>query len=300
MARGGSPGFLDPAVLARIGDLELVARTIVEGFMHGLHRAPRLGHSTDFAEHRPYQPGDDIRRIDWRVYGRTDRYYIKEFEADTNAAAMFAVDISRSMDFESAGVTKLHYARMLAGALAWFSQRQGDRIGLVLYDDRIRTYVPPSTRHLSLVLHTLERATAGGAGGGPEAVHAITELLSRTGITIFVSDWYADPTAIRNALGQVRARGHDVIAFHLVDPAERTFPYDEPASFEDLESGERLSVVPAALRTRYQALLAEHVDSLTEGLGASGVDYHRIETSAPLDLALYEYLQRREALARVR
>jgi uncharacterized protein (DUF58 family) len=300
MARGGSPGFLDPAVLARIGDLELAARTIVEGFMHGLHRAPRLGHSTDFAEHRPYQPGDDIRRIDWRVYGRTDRYYIKEFEADTNAAVVFAVDVSRSMEFGSAGVTKLAYARMLAAALAWFSQRQGDRIGLVLYDERIRTYVPPSTRHLSLVLHTLERATPGGSGGGVEAVGAITELLTRTGITVFVSDWYANPTEIRTALGQVRARGHDVIAFHLVDPAERSLPYEEPASFEDLESGERLSVVPEALRQRYQGLVAEHFDRLSDGLGAAGVDYYRIETTQPMDLALYEYLLRREALARVR
>lgn len=300
MSRGGSPGFLDPAVLARIGDLTLVARTVVEGFMHGLHRAPRLGHSTDFAEHRPYQPGDDIRRIDWRVFGRTDRYYIKEFEADTNASVVFAVDISGSMDFGSGRVTKWQYARMLAGSLAWFSQHQGDRVGLVLYGDAIREYVPPSTRHLSLLLHTLERATPSGAAVGAEAIGAITELLGRTGITVFLSDWYVDPAVVQEALGQVRVRGHDVIAFHLVDPAEQSFPYDEAASFEDIETGDRLSVVPASQRERYQSLVAGHHAALADGLGGSGVDYHRIDTRAALDLALYEYLRQRESLGRVR
>lgn len=300
MSRGGSPGFLDPAVLARIGDLTLVARTVVEGFMHGLHRAPRLGHSTDFAEHRPYQPGDDIRKIDWRVFGRTDRYYIKEFEADTNASVVFAIDVSGSMDFGSGPVTKWQYARMLAGSLAWFSQHQGDRVGLVLYGEGIREYVPPSTRHLSLLLHTLERASPGGAAVGAEAIGAITELLGRTGITVFLSDWYVDPAAVKEALGQVRVRGHDVIAFHLVDPAERALPYQEAASFEDLETGDRLSVVPETQRARYQSLVAAHHAALADGLAGSGVDYHRIETNAPLDLALSEYLRQRESLGRVR
>lgn len=292
--------FLDPAVLARIGDLELIARTVVQGFMHGLHRAPRLGHSTDFAEHRPYQPGDDIRRIDWRVYGRTDRHYVKEFEADTNAAVVLALDVSRSMDFGSGGLRKFDYARMLAAALAWFSQRQGDRIGLVLYADGIREYVPPSTRHLSLVLHTLERAAPAGTGGGPEAIPMISELLTRTGLTVFISDWYAEPAVVARALGSVHARGHDVTAFHVIDPAERSFGFDDVASFEDLESGERLPVVPATLRPRYRELYEGHLEALRRELSTSGIDYAAIETSTPLDLALYEYLLRREALARVR
>lgn len=300
MSRGESPGFLDPAVLARIGDLTLVARTVVEGFMHGLHRAPRLGHSTDFAEHRPYQPGDDIRKIDWRVYGRTDRHYIKEFEADTNASVVFAVDLSGSMDFGSTGVTKWEYARMLTAALAWFSQRQGDRVGLVLYTDTIREYIPPSTRHLSLLLHTLERATPGGGGGGTQPLGPITELLGRTGITTFVSDWYLEPERITNGLGNVRVRGHDVIAFHLVDPAEATLPYHEAAFFEDAETAVRLSVIPAAERARYQGLVAGHTTALAEGLTGAGVDYHRIELGHPLDHALYQYLRRRESLGRVR
>lgn len=300
MSRGGSPGFLDPAVLARIGDLTLVARTVVEGFMHGLHRAPRLGHSTDFAEHRPYQPGDDIRKIDWRVYGRTDRHYIKEFEADTNASVVFAIDVSKSMDFASGSVSKWQYARMLAGALAWFSQHQGDRVGLVLYADTIREYVPPSTRHLSLLLHTLERATPSGAASGAEAIGAITELLGRTGITVFLSDWYVDPAAVREALGQVRVRGHDVVAFHVLDPLERNLALTEAAPFEDLETGDRLSVIPDTQRQQYQRLVTEHCAALADQLAGAGVDYHRVETADPLDLSLYQYLRQRELLGRVR
>lgn len=300
MSRGASPGFLDPAVLARIGDLTLVARTIVEGFMHGLHRAPRLGHSTDFAEHRPYQPGDDIRKIDWRVYGRTDRHYIKEFEADTNASVVFAIDVSKSMDFGSGPVTKWQYARMLAGALAWFSQHQGDRVGLVLYADQIRAYVPPSTRHLSLLLHTLEATEPGGAAVGAEAIGAITELLGRTGITVFLSDWYVAPEAVRESLGQVRVRGHDVVAFHVLDPLERTLSLTEAAPFEDLETGQRLSVLPDAQRSQYQRMVEDHCTALADQLAGAGVDYHRVETAEPLDFALYQYLRQRELLGRVR
>jgi uncharacterized protein (DUF58 family) len=150
------------------------------------------------------------------------------------------------------------------------------------------------------VLHTLERATARGTAGGTEAVPAITQLLPRTGITVFLSDWYAEPDRARETLGEVRVRGHDVIAFHLVDPAERSFPYDDPAAFEDLETGQRLSVVPETLRGRYQSLLADHYAGLERNFGRAGVDYCRVETSQPLDLVLYEYLSRREALARVR
>jgi len=295
-----SPGLLDPVVLARIGDLSLIARTVVDGFMHGLHRAPRLGHSTEFAEHRSYQPGDDLRRLDWRVYGRTDRYYIKEYEADTNVSVLLALDLSKSMAFGSAGVTKLDYAKMLVAALAWFSQRQGDRIGLVLYTDRVVRYVPPSTRHLWLVLHELANASPAGSGSGIEANPAINELLGRGGITVFVSDWYAPPEAVTGALGGVRVRGHDVIAIHVMDPAEQSFPYSEAASFEDLESGERISLSPERLRPAYRAAYDEHLAQLQTLLTRSSVDYARVATSEPLDRALYRYLHQREALGRVR
>ncbi len=300
MSRTAPSGLLDPAVLARIGDLSLIARTVVEGFMHGLHRAPRLGHSTEFSEHRPYQPGDDLRRIDWRVYGRTDRYYVKSYEADTNASVVFALDVSKSMDFGSGQVTKLQFAKMLVAALAWFSHRQGDRIGLILYAETVQTYVPPSTRHLSLILHSLERAEASGAGSGIDASDSIAELLGRTGVTVFLSDWYTTPDFVQQALGKVRVRGHDVIAFHLADPAEKTLPYTEAASFEDLETGERLSVIPETLRQSYRTAIVSHHDELAAGLRRAGVDYAPVDTSEPLDLALYEYLKSRELRDRVR
>jgi uncharacterized protein (DUF58 family) len=234
------------------------------------------------------------------VYGRTDRYYVKEFEADTNAAVVLALDVSRSMDFGTGEVTKIDYGRMLAATLAWFSQRQGDRIGLVLYADRIVEYVPPSTRHLSLVLHTLVRARPVGVAGGTEAVPAISELLARTGITVFISDWYVEPEEVRRSLGNVRARGHDLIAFHLFDQAERTFSYSAAASFEDLETEARLPVVPDAFRERYRALYEAHLGSLVDELRRGGIDYAPVDTASPLDHALYQYLARREALARVR
>ena len=300
MTHGGVPGFLDPAVLARIGELTLLARTVVEGFMHGLHRAPRLGHSTDFAEHRSYQPGDDIRKIDWRLYGRTDRYFVKEFEADTNASVVFAIDVSMSMDFASGLVTKWQYARMLAAALAWFSQHQGDRVGLALYADTIREWIPPSTRHLPRILHTLERAQPGGASAAVTPIGEVAELLGRTGITVFISDWYLDPPLVKETLGRVRVRGHDVIAFHVVDPAEQSLPYHEAAFFEDLETEDRLSVLPQVARAHYQTLQEAHCRALVDGLAGAGVDYHQVDTALPLDQALYHYLHRRESLGRIR
>ena len=293
-------GLLDPAVLARIGDLELVARNAVAGFLHGLHRTPRLGVSGDFAEHRPYQPGDDIRRLDWRVYGRTDRFYVKECQADTNTSVVVAVDASASMGFGSGAVTKFVYARLLAASLAWFSQRQGDRIGLMTFTEQVVDYVPCSTRHLRHVLHTLERARPAGRGAPIEGIRAVADRLGRSGVVVIISDWYGDPVQIRDALSGIRVRGHDVIALHVIDPAERTFPYEEPAPFEDLETGERLSVVPAALRDRYRERMAEHLEALDTEMTSYGVDYSRFENSDPLDVALRAYLVRREAMAQVR
>ena len=300
MARGSHSDLLDPAVLARVGDLELVARTAVAGFLHGLHRTPRLGVSGDFAEHRPYQPGDDIRRLDWRVYGRTDRYFVKECIADTNTSVIIAVDVSASMAFGSGPVTKFAYARMLAASLAWFSQRQGDRIGLATFAGGIKDFVPCSTRHLLHVLHALERAEPAGRGSTLDGIRAVAERTGRPGILVLLSDWYADPREARDVLASLRVRGHDVIAFHVLDPAERTFPYEEPAPFEDLETGDRLSVVPAVLRERYREQVAAHLAALEQGFASDGVDYARFETSEPLDVALRAYLVRREALMRVR
>jgi uncharacterized protein (DUF58 family) len=232
--------FLDPRVLGQIGDLALLARSVVDGFLHGLHRSSRAGLSLDFAEHRPYQPGDDLRRIDWRVYGRTDRFYLKTYEADTNADMVVVVDASASMDYGTDGLTKFDYARYLAASLAWLAQRQGDRVGLVTIAGDVLDVVPPSTRHLNLILHTLARLKPRGGGEIPQTLEKVAQMRKRTGMVVLISDCYEEPAVLRRALGGMRSRGNDVIVFHLIDPAERDLPWSAPANFEDAESGERM------------------------------------------------------------
>ncbi len=292
--------FLSPDVLGRIEDLELLARTVVDGFINGLHRSPYFGLSTDFAEHRAYMPGDDIRRLDWRVFGRTDRLYVKEFEADTNANMSVLLDVSRSMQYASGGITKLDYARYLAASLSYLSRRQRDRVGIVTFDRAVVDYVPCSARHLDLVLHTLDRLEPGGPGALTPSLTTVAEALRRRSILVLISDLYEEPEAVVTALNALRDRGNDIIVLHVLDPAERTFPFDDAAHFEDLESGERIPVVPARQREAYQRLMQDHLDTLAGRLGEHRIDYCLVDTSRPLDFALFEYLSRRQALARVR
>ena len=292
--------FLDPAVLARIGNLELLARTVVDGFINGLHHSPYFGLSVDFAEHRPYMPGDDVRRIDWRVFGRTDRFYVKEFEADTNANFVVLLDASGSMRYGSGSLTKFDYARYLAASLTYFSRLQRDRVGIVTFTDRIVDFVPASAKHLDIVLHTIERLDAGGPGDLGAPLLKVAEALTRRSIVLLLSDLYAEPEAIAGSVGLLRARGHDVIVFHVLDPAELTFPFDEAAPFVDLETGERMPIVPETLRDEYRAHMAAHLDALTDRMLHTQVDYQLFETTRPLDYALFEYLARRERMSRVR
>jgi uncharacterized protein (DUF58 family) len=301
---GGASGlrFIDPAVLARIGSLELVARTVVEGFLSGLHRSAHLGVSMDFAEHRPYMPGDDIRRIDWRLWARTDRYYVKEFEADTNANVVLLLDVSSSMRFASdpGRLSKLDYARILIACLAQFSRQQRDRVGLVTFDDDVREVVPPSAKHLPMVLHALERASAGRPGDLAAPLRRIADNLRRRSVVILVSDFYEEPARVIDAVAALRGKGNDLIAFHILDPAEIDFPFDEAATFQDLESGEHLPVIPSEQRDRYRDLIADHVAELRRRLGDQRVEYAMFDTRVPIDYALFEYLASRQRMARVR
>lgn len=292
--------FLDPKVLARIDNLELLARTVVDGFINGLHRSPYLGFSIDFAEHRAYMPGDDIRRIDWRVFGRTDRLYMKEFEADTNASFIVALDISRSMDYTSGGISKLDYARYLAACLTFFSRRQRDRVGMVSFDEDLVDLVPASAKHLDIVLHTLDRIESGRPGEIEKPVLKIAELVRRRGIITFISDLYHTPESILHSLNHLRNKGNDIIVFHILDPAEIEFPFEEMGNFEDLETGERVPVIPEKVRDEYRARVTEHTNTLSNLLGKNKIDYFLFDTSTPLDYALFKYLSRREYLARVR
>jgi uncharacterized protein (DUF58 family) len=292
--------FVDPKVLARIGNLELVARSVVDGFINGLHRSPYFGASVDFAEHRGYVPGDDIRRVDWRLYARTDRYYIKEYEADSNSNFAVLLDVSRSMGFGSDGMTKLDYGRMLAGCLTYLVHKQRDRVGLVAFDNDIVEFVPPSAKHMDVSLHILDRLEPANPGSLREPMNKIAEHFGRRGLLVLISDLYEEPDAILEAIAPLRFRGHDMIVFHLLDRAELDFEYADPSAFEDLESGEQIPVVPEALAAQYRELVQAHITALTERFSANRIDYTLVNTSSPLDHVLFSYLSARERLMRTR
>jgi uncharacterized protein (DUF58 family) len=273
---------------------------VVEGFISGLHRSTYLGRSVDFAEHRAYMPGDDIRRIDWRLFARTDRFYVKEFEADTNTSFTLLLDVSRSMSFGSEGLTKLDYARFLAASLAFFSQKQRDRIGLVTFDEDIVEFVPPSAKHLEIVLHTIDRVTSQKPSDYRRPLLKVAEAIRRRGIVVLISDLYDEPEAILDAVKGLRYKGNDLIVFHVLDPAELKFPYTEAASYRDLETGEAVPIIPDYLRDEYRSLVQKHVEKLTRSLGDNQIDYSLLDTSMPLDYALFHYLATRERLTRTR
>lgn len=292
--------FLDPRSLARIKNLELLARTVVDGFISGLHHSPYLGLSVDFAEHRAYLPGDDIRRIDWRLYGRTDRYYLKEFEADTNANFSVLLDISRSMTYTSHGITKLDYARYLAASLSYFSRQQRDRVGIITFDSDVVDIVPPSARHLDIVLHTIDRIRPGESSNLDQSMRKAASTMKRRSILLVISDFYDEPESVLHSLNHLRNKKSDLIVFHVLDPAELELPLDDAATFEDMESGERIPVIPEQHRERYAELMSTHVSTLDSLLTENRIDYVMLNTSVPLDYALFSYLSRRERLSRVR
>jgi uncharacterized protein (DUF58 family) len=318
-----TPGahLIDPTVLARIGNLELLAKTVVDGFINGLHRAPHLGSSTDFAEHRQYMPGDDIRRIDWRLYGRTDRYFIKQYEADTNTNFSVVLDISKSMRYgasaESGRVSKLEYGSFLAACLVYFSSLQRDRVGLVTVENDVVDYIPPSSRHLRVILQSLDRTLNGEADvPQPAATHVrqqlrpaislgpplrrLSEMFRRRSMLVLISDLYEEPEAIADAINSLRGRGNDIMVFHLLDPTELEFPFADSSNFIDLETGEKLPVIPEYLRKQYREVVREHIGALGKLLRDRRVDYALFDTGQPMDRALYAYLATRERMGRVR
>jgi uncharacterized protein (DUF58 family) len=290
----------------------LLARTVVEGFINGLHRAPHLGASTDFAEHRAYMPGDDVRRIDWRLFARSDRHFIKEYEADTNTNFVVILDVSPSMRYgavpEDGRPSKLTYACFLAASLAYFSSLQRDRVGLVTIDRDIVDYVPPSAKHLRLVLHTLDRVdrlgrdlrVTPGKSTLAAPLRKLAETLRRRSLVVLISDCYEDPDDIIRALGHIRGRGNDLVVFHVLDPRELDFSFPDPTNFIDMETGVKMPVIPAYLRTQYRDLISAHTRALAKRLGESRADYSMFDTSKPLDTALFAYLAARQRFNRVR
>jgi uncharacterized protein (DUF58 family) len=276
-SRGSELRYLDPAVIARLGSMELRAKTIVEGFISGLHRSPFRGFSVEFAEYRQYLPGDDLSTIDWKVYARSDRYYVKKYEEDTNLDCHILLDVSASMSYASGEVSKLAYASYLAAALAYLMNRQRDAVGFVAFDTQIVDRLPASARpgHLKAVLLALSRLHAG----------------TRTDVVI--SDLLDEPAAVIQGLKHLRFRGTDVIVFHVLDRAELTFPFEQPARFKDMEDDAELLASPAAVRKEYLRRLGDLLQTYEGALRGAGIDYVRLDTAMPLDTALLAYLSTR-------
>jgi uncharacterized protein (DUF58 family) len=287
--------FLDPAVVARLSNLELKARTVVEGFLSGLHRSPFKGFSVEFAEYRQYIPGDDLSTIDWKVYARSDRHYVKKFEEETNLNCHVMLDISGSMAYGSHGITKYEYGQCLAASLAYLMNRQRDAVGLAAFDDRIVTMLPASARpgHLSAMLVTLDRLQLGAETNVSKPLHQLADSLSKRGIVVLISDLLDDPERVIRGLKHFRFRGTDVIVFHVLDPDELAFPFERATRFEDMETRDEVMAVPVVVRDHYLKAIGGLIERYKQELGAAGIDYQLLTTDQPLELALLAYLSTR-------
>jgi uncharacterized protein (DUF58 family) len=287
--------FLDPAVVARLGNLELKARTIVEGLLSGLHRSPFKGFSVEFAEYRQYIPGDDLATIDWKVYARSDRYYVKKFEEETNLDCHIMIDASASMGYRGRGISKFEYGACLAASLGYLMNRQRDAVGLTAFDERIVTMLPASARpgHLRSLLLALDRLEPGRETNVSKPLHQLADLMTKRGIVVLISDLLDDPELIIRGLKHFRFRGTDVIVFHVLDPDEIEFPFERATRFEDLETSEEVMAVPVVVREHYLKAIGAFIERYKRELGSSGIDYQLLPTNQPLELALLAYLSTR-------
>jgi uncharacterized protein (DUF58 family) len=288
--------YLDPRTAARLENLSLVAHSVVEGFISGLHKSPYRGFSVEFAEHRKYVPGDDIRDLDWRALGRTDRYYVKQFEEETNLRCHILLDASASMDYKSGAVTKYEYACYLAASLAYLMIRQQDSVGLVTFAEDIKTRIPPrsTATHLDMMLKAVERTEPGGRTNLVETFHALAENIKKRGLIIVLSDLYDDERGVLSALRHFRHKRHEVIVFHIFDHDEVAFPFNRLIEFRDLETGERLQVDPRYAREEYLNQIRSFVDYYKRVTSESNIDYVTADTHTPYDLLLTAYLAARK------
>ncbi len=291
--------FLDPAVVARLGTLELRARTVVEGFISGLHRSPFKGFSVEFAEYRQYIPGDDLSTMDWKVYARSDRHYVKKYEEETNVSCHLLIDVSGSMAYGSHGLSKFEYAACLAASLGYLMSRQRDAVGITAFSDRIVEALPPSTRpgHLRNLLVMLDRLHVGARTNVARPLHQIADSMTKRGIVVVISDLLDDPEAVVRGLKHFHYRGSDVLVFHVLDRDELEFPFDRPTRFEDLETGDEVIAMPAAIRDHYLKQIGGLIARYRRELGAAGIDYQLLKTSEPLEMALLAYLSTRSRSA---
>ncbi|MDX9858066.1 MAG: DUF58 domain-containing protein [candidate division Zixibacteria bacterium] len=291
--------YLQPETVSKLKGMELKARMVVEGFIAGLHKSPYHGFSVEFAEHRQYMPGDDIRGLDWKVYAKTDRYYIKQYEEETNLKGYLLLDCSRSMAYQSAGVVNKHdYAGMLSGALSYMMLRQRDAVGLVTFDQQVRRYIPPRSKsgHLHVLLNEIAHARPSERTDVGNALHEMAERIKRRGLVVILSDLLDEADTIISGLKHFRYNHHEVIVFHILDPRERDFAFGGEAVFKDMETGEELSTLPFQIKKDF----AKQVGVFAEQIGAAcrqaNIDYHPIDTGMSFDKALYAFLSKRERL----
>lgn len=290
-----SVSLINPQALMAIKNLELRAKVVVEGFWTGLHRSPYHGFSVEFTEYRQYVPGDDTRYLDWRLFGRSDRYYIKKFEDETNLRCHLLVDNSRSMDYGSLTWTKAEYANTLAATLAYFLYLQGDAVGLLTFDEQIREHLPARHRtgHLRHLMLGLDKPAGGRSTDLGSPLKRITELVRKRGLMVLISDFLAPIDTLDQNLTSLCACGHEVMVFQVLDPAEVNFDFGKTAMFYDVESGRELYVDPGAARKEYLRKLAAHNDSVQRTCQKLGADYARFSTDRPLELALFDFLRAR-------
>lgn len=292
-----SPKYLDPQTLASMHGLELRARHIVDGYVSGVHRSPYHGFSIEFAEHREYVPGDDLRYVDWKVFGKTDKFYLKQYEEETNLISYLLLDTSESMRFKSdrAALSKLEYAQCIAASLAYLVLQQQDSVGLVTFDREVRALVRASSNpsHLRQLLHVMEETVPERKTNTGPIFHDLAERLKKRGIVIVLSDLFDDVPSLLAGLKHFRHRRHEVILFHILDPAELEFPYDQLTMFKGLEEYGDVLADPRSLRKAYLAEFQEFLKQVRQGCRAQRIDYVEMPTSQPLDIALSSYLARR-------
>ncbi|NPV14894.1 DUF58 domain-containing protein [candidate division WOR-3 bacterium] len=290
---------LKPELVAKLKGIDLKARLVVEGFLAGLHRSPYKGFSVEFTEHRPYMPGDELKRIDWRVYGRTDRFFIREFEEETNLRAYLLLDASGSMHYPPGTITKLDYSRWLAASLAYLLTRQKDSVGLVIFTDRINRYIPPRATgaHLRIIFRELENTKPGGDTSLGNTLHQLAERLKRRGLVIIISDLWDNQTEVLAGLRHFRARKHELLLFHIFHPDEANLNFPTPLLLRDLETGAELTVDPRLLKTRYQESFRQRSAEFKKGCNEARIDYQPLSLATPFDQALLKYLERRRRLS---
>ncbi len=290
--------YIDPSLLANLEDLELIARTVVEGFLHGLHRSPYVGFSVEFASHREYVPGDDLRHLNWKLYARNDKLYVKQYDAETNLDCHLVVDVSTSMETKSAGVSKRRYATMLAAAVAHLALTQRDAVGVTLFADRVLAHARPRAKvnQLEEVLGTMVRCPGKTPAASAGVLHEVAELMPRRGLVVLISDLFFEPEEVFSGLDHFRFRGHDLLVFHLLDPLEHHLPLEGQVRFQDLETGEELTTQVNEIRAAYESAIVAWEESLDEGCRGREIDRVTVTTEQPLEQALYDYLTRRAQL----